>query len=116
MPREAAGRVYAVADPADDRVRIRGHVVETGPGVDDRRAGDGRITLCKASTPVPDERVVDLLAARSARNGLRHREPERVATAAEVEARFFLHDHRQIGRHVGNRTDVDELATERTDR
>src|SRR5690242_6519001 len=36
---ESAGGVDAVADPADDRVCVRGHVVEPGPGAHDRSSG-----------------------------------------------------------------------------
>ena len=47
---------------------------------------------------------------------LGHREAQRVASPAEVEAVFLLDRHRQVVRQPGDRADVDQLAAQRTDR
>ena len=64
VAREPARGIHAVADPADDRVRVGRHVVEAGPGACDAGAGGGRIAVRHALQPIRDERLVDLGAVR----------------------------------------------------
>ena len=67
VAREAARRVDAVADPADDRVRVRRHVVEARPGVGDRRLRRRWIAMTEAREPVVEHRLVDALLEPPAR-------------------------------------------------
>ena len=98
MPGEPARGVEPVGDLADDRVRVGRHVVEPGPGAGDRHARRRRVPPReprRASRPTSV--LVDGLVRRpSAGAGLRHREHERVAAPAEVEARLGLDRQRQV--------------------
>ncbi len=97
---EAARRVDAVGDRADDRVRVGRHVVEAGPRAPDRRARAGRVAMREPPAPVLDEVVAarpagpsqrfdgSVIASRSAVG----------ADAAEVEAGLGLDRHRQVER------------------
>ena len=115
MAGEAARRIHAIADPADDRVRVGRHVVKTGPGADDGRAGGRREPVGEPPTPVLDQRLVDLLAIAPPWRRLGHREPQRLAAPAKVEPGLLLDSHRQVGRQACDGADVDELPHERAD-
>jgi len=91
---EAAGRIDAVGDAADDRMCVRGHVVEAGPGLRDRRAGRRRVAAGEPREPVGEERFVDGCLERPARLRIGHREHQPVAATAEVEAALGLDHHR----------------------
>ena len=93
------------------------HVVQPGPGPDERRARCPRIARPEAGTPVLDQPVVDLFELAPAGARLGHRQPQPVgADAAKMERRLPLDHHRQVEREVGDRPDVRELADERPDR
>jgi len=70
----------------------------------------------EARPAVGHQVVVDELVACPPRQRLRHREPQRVASPAEVEGRLVLDRHRQVLREVCDRTDVDELTAKRPNR
>ena len=100
----------------DDRVSVGRHVVETRPRPCDRHARCRREPARDPLDPVGDERLVDRLLVPPARRGLRHREHERVAAAAEVEAGLRLDRQREIAGEPGDGRGLDELADERPDR
>ena len=62
--------------------------------------------------PVVEHRLVHDLVEPPARLRVAHREHEPVAAAPEVEPRFRLDDHRQVGREL-ERAGQEELAAER---
>src|SRR5215218_889687 len=92
---EAAGRVHAVGDRAEDRVRVRRHVVEPGPRVLDRGFRRAGIAVMEARQAVGEERFVHDLFEPPARLRVDHRQHEPLAAAAEVEAGLLLEHHRQ---------------------
>ena len=116
VAREAARGVHALADPADDRVRVGRHVVQPGPRTRHRRTGGRRIAMREPVAPVLDERLVDLFAVGPAGRRLAHRETKRLAAAAEMEAGLGLEHHRQVGRQRCAPARLDELTAERPDR
>src|SRR5213076_2049067 len=74
VAREAARRVDAVRDLAEDRMRVGGHVVEPCPGAVDRRLARGRVAVMETSEAVVEQRLVDALLEAPTRFGVNHRE------------------------------------------
>src|SRR6185503_16606849 len=64
---EPARGVDAVRDLAEDRVRVGGHVVETGPGALDPGFAGRRVAVVQARKAVIEERLVNGLLEAPAR-------------------------------------------------
>ena len=75
-PEKPAREIHAVAGRADDRMRVRRHVVEAGPGTHNGRVSRSRVPVRQPSAPVLDEGVVDGLGPVPPRRRLPHREPQ----------------------------------------
>src|SRR5204863_3868448 len=73
VTREAAGRVDAVSDLPEDRVRVGCHVVEARPGAVDLRLGGRLVAAAQAGEPIVEQGRVDRLLEAPPRLWIAHR-------------------------------------------